>query len=131
MGWIIIDDDIGTGPAIGKGARTLGTGQSALEAEVAAIEESLGWFITFPVLAYDNTLRLNECDRSDRTYRARTWPATGHENPEYGCPYPPSLPDCGDHVGERAWLDTRKSGGGRTGREGSREVDLARDHLPD
>jgi ribonuclease HI len=44
LGWIVTNDDGGTGPIIAKGSRTLGTKQTAFDAEVAAIEEALKWF---------------------------------------------------------------------------------------
>jgi ribonuclease HI len=48
--WIITADDTRAGPAIAQGARTLGTKQTAFDAEVAAIKETLKWFETSPYL---------------------------------------------------------------------------------
>jgi ribonuclease HI len=50
LGWIITAEDTGAGPAIAQGARTLGTKQTAFDAEVAAIKEALKWFETSPYL---------------------------------------------------------------------------------
>jgi ribonuclease HI len=50
MGWVITEDDIGAGPAIFQGAKTLGTRQTAFDAEVAAIGEALKWFGSSPYL---------------------------------------------------------------------------------
>jgi len=44
LGWIVTSDDRGAGPTIAKGARSLGSRQTAFDAEVAAIEEALRWF---------------------------------------------------------------------------------------
>jgi ribonuclease HI len=50
LGWVITEDDTGAGPTITQGARTLGTKQTAFDAEVAAIEEALKWFGSSPYL---------------------------------------------------------------------------------
>jgi ribonuclease HI len=50
LGWVITEDDIGVGPAIFQGAKTLGTRQTAFDAEVAAIGEALKWFGSSPYL---------------------------------------------------------------------------------
>jgi hypothetical protein len=50
LGWVITGDDIGEGPTISQGARTLGTRQKAFDAEVAAIEEAVKWFGSSPYL---------------------------------------------------------------------------------
>jgi hypothetical protein len=41
LGWIITGDNIGAGPTIAQGAKTLGTKQTAFDAEIAAITEVL------------------------------------------------------------------------------------------
>jgi ribonuclease HI len=46
LGWVITRDDIGAGPTIAQGAKTLGTRQTAFDAEIAAIKEVLKWFGT-------------------------------------------------------------------------------------
>jgi ribonuclease HI len=50
LGWIITGDNIGAGPTIAQGAKTLGTRQTAFDAEIAAIKEVLKWFGTSPYL---------------------------------------------------------------------------------
>jgi ribonuclease HI len=50
LGWVITGDDIGAGPTIAQGAKTLGTRQTAFDAGVAAIEDVLKWFGTSPCL---------------------------------------------------------------------------------
>jgi ribonuclease HI len=44
LGWIIISDDQGAGPAIDQGSKTLKGKQVAFDAEITAIEEVLKWF---------------------------------------------------------------------------------------
>jgi hypothetical protein len=41
LGWIITGDNIGAGPTIAQGAKTLATRQTAFDAEIAAIKEVL------------------------------------------------------------------------------------------
>jgi ribonuclease HI len=50
LGWTINEDDIGAGPTVTQGARTLGMKQTAFDAEVAAIGEALKWFESSPYL---------------------------------------------------------------------------------
>jgi ribonuclease HI len=50
LGWVITGDDVGAGLTIAQGARTLGTRQTAFDAEIAAIEEVLKWFRSSPYL---------------------------------------------------------------------------------
>jgi ribonuclease HI len=50
LGSVITGDDTGAGPTITQGARTLGTKQTAFDAEVAAIEEAWKWFGSSPYL---------------------------------------------------------------------------------
>ena len=44
LGWLITSDDQGTGLAIAQGAKSLGTRQTAFDAEVVAIRTVLEWF---------------------------------------------------------------------------------------
>jgi hypothetical protein len=44
LGWITTEYDMGAGPAVAQRARTLGTGQTAFDDDVAAIEEAVKWF---------------------------------------------------------------------------------------
>jgi ribonuclease HI len=46
LGWLITKDNRGEGPAIAEGARNLGGQQTAFDAEVAAIEQTVQWFLT-------------------------------------------------------------------------------------
>ena len=41
--WLITRDDVGTGPGITQGSKTLGNRQTAFDAEVAAIETAVDW----------------------------------------------------------------------------------------
>jgi hypothetical protein len=46
LAWVITGDDIGAGPTIAQGAKTLGTRQTAFDADIATTEEVLKWFGT-------------------------------------------------------------------------------------
>jgi ribonuclease HI len=46
LGWLITKDNRGEGPAIAEGARNLGGQQTAFDAEIAAIEQAVQWFLT-------------------------------------------------------------------------------------
>jgi ribonuclease HI len=48
MGWLITKDGKGEGPVISEGARNLGGQQTAFDAEVAAIERVVQWFLSAP-----------------------------------------------------------------------------------
>jgi hypothetical protein len=44
LGWIITEDDMGKGPAIAQGSKTLGDKQTAFDAELTAVEAALLWY---------------------------------------------------------------------------------------
>jgi hypothetical protein len=46
LGWLITADSKGEGPAVAEGARNLGGQQTAFDAETAAIEQVVKWFLS-------------------------------------------------------------------------------------
>jgi ribonuclease HI len=44
LGWIITEDDMGRGPVIAQGSKTLGDKQTAFDAELTAVEAALLWY---------------------------------------------------------------------------------------
>jgi hypothetical protein len=68
LGWVITRDDIGAGPTIAEGAKTLGTRRTAFDTAIAAIEEILNWFGTSPyvhmVIYHDSTSAISRAGQS-------------------------------------------------------------------
>jgi hypothetical protein len=62
---VITEDDIGADPTIFQGPRTLGTRQTAFDAEVAATGKALKWFGSSP-----NLHIINHSDSTSATARA-------------------------------------------------------------
>jgi ribonuclease HI len=46
LGWVVTRDAEGAGDIVAQGSRSLGTRQTAFDAEVSAIKEALDWFFT-------------------------------------------------------------------------------------
>jgi len=46
LGWSVTEDAEGVGNIIAQGSKSLGTRQTAFDAEVSAIKEALSWFLT-------------------------------------------------------------------------------------
>jgi hypothetical protein len=83
LGWLITKDNKREGPIIAEGARNLGGQQTAFDAEVAAIEQAVQWFLTADQDLRHliiHPLRLYECDRSSQPHQRGPGP---EHNPKY------------------------------------------------
>jgi hypothetical protein len=76
LGWVITRDDIGAGPTIAQGAKTLGTRQTAFDTEIAAIRGAKTSPYLHMIIHSDSTSAISRAGQSGSgpgQQRFRVW----------------------------------------------------------